>query len=162
MLHVPLDPTQLRFIPNYAWIGLTLTVSTKNTEYYVTFNTSTRDTPVALLQEYMNFTGKSIRFLRVENTKEFTCPVMVDLCNASNIILQVVVSYNQLMQARVEGVIGICKQHSRVALAVDHAPARFWPADLKNFRYNLHFLWSPKGSKIQTSTSHDRLLPAFA
>jgi hypothetical protein len=34
----------------------------KNTEYYVTFNTSTRDSPVALLQEYINFTGKPIRF----------------------------------------------------------------------------------------------------
>ena len=43
---------------------------------------------------------------------------MVDLCNANNIILQVVVSYNHLMQARVEGAIGICKQHTRVALAV--------------------------------------------
>jgi hypothetical protein len=59
----------------------------KNTEYYVTFNTATRDSPVALLQEYINFTGKPIRFLRVDNAKEFTCPAMVDLCNANNIIL---------------------------------------------------------------------------
>ena len=44
----------------------------KNTEYYVTFNTSTRDTPVTLLQGYMNFTDKPIRFLRVDNAKEFT------------------------------------------------------------------------------------------
>ena len=73
----------------------------------------------------MNFTGKPIRFLRVDNAKEFTCPAMVDLCNANNIILQVVVSYNHLMQARVEGAIGICKQHTRVSLAVAHAPARF-------------------------------------
>jgi hypothetical protein len=97
----------------------------KNTEYYVTFNTATRDSPVALLQEYINFTGKPIRFLRVDNAKEFTCPGRVDLCNANNIILQVVVSYNHLMQARVEGAIGICKQHTRVALAVEHAPTRF-------------------------------------
>ena len=82
----------------------------KNTEYCVKFNTPTRDTPVTLLQEYMNVTGKTIRFLRVDNAKEFTCPAMVDLCNANNIILQVVVSYNHLMQARVEGVIGLCKQ----------------------------------------------------
>ena len=79
---------------------------------------------MALLQEYMNFTDKPIRFLRVDNAKEFTCPVMVDLCN-TNIILQVVVSFNHLMQARVEGAIGICKQHTRVSLAVVHAPARF-------------------------------------
>ena len=44
----------------------------KNTEYYVTFNTTTRDSPVDLLQEYINFTGKPIRFLRVDNAKEFT------------------------------------------------------------------------------------------
>jgi hypothetical protein len=73
---------------------------------------------VSLLQEY--FTGKPIRFLRVDNAKEFTCPAMVDLDNANNIILQVVVSYNHLMQALVEGAIGICKQHTRVALAVAH------------------------------------------
>ena len=55
-----------------------------------TSNTATRDSPVALLQEYItlhDFTGKPIRFLRVDNAKEFTCPVMVDLCNANNIIL---------------------------------------------------------------------------
>jgi hypothetical protein len=43
----------------------------------------------------------SIRFLRVDNAKEFTCPAMVDLCNANNIILQVVVSYKHLMQKKV-------------------------------------------------------------
>ena len=75
----------------------------------------------------MNFTGKPIRFLRVDDAKEFTCPAMVDFCNANNIILQVVVSYNHLVQTRVEGDIGICKQHTRVSvsLAVVHAPARF-------------------------------------
>ena len=56
----------------------------KNTEYYVTLNTPTRDTPVTLLQEYMNFTDKPIRFLRVDNASEFTWPVMVDFCNANN------------------------------------------------------------------------------
>ena len=79
-----------------------------------TFNTPTRDTPVTLLQEYMNFTGKTLCFLRVDNAKEFTCPDMVDFCNDNNIILQVVVSFNHLMQDRVEGVIDICKQHTRV------------------------------------------------
>ena len=64
----------------------------KNTEFYLTFNTSTRDTPVTLLQKYMNFTGKSIRFLRVDNAKEFTCPTMVDFCSDNNIILQVALS----------------------------------------------------------------------
>jgi hypothetical protein len=123
----------------------------KNTEYYVTFNTPTRDTPVALLQEYMNFTGKPIRFLSVDNPKEFTCPVMVDFYNANNIILQVVVSYNHLMQARVEGAIGICKQHTRVALAVAHAPARFWPAALTDFGHKRNFSWSSKGAKGQIS-----------
>ena len=99
----------------------------------------------------MNFTGKPIRFLRVDSAKEFTCPAMVDLCNANNIILQVVVSYNHLMQARVEGAIGICKQHTRVALAVAHAPSRFWPAALTDFRHKRNFSWSSKGAKGQIS-----------
>ncbi len=101
---------------------------------YVTFNTTTRESPVTLFQEYMNFPDKTIRFLHVDNAKEFTCPVMVDLCNANNIILQVVVSYNHLMQDRVEGDIGICRQHTRVALPVTHSPVR----------------------------THERLSPAFA
>jgi hypothetical protein len=84
---------------------------------------------------------------------------MVDLCNANNIILQVVLSYNHLMQARVEGAIGICKQHTRVSLA---APARFCPDALTDFRHKCNFLWSSKGAKGQTSTAHERLLPAFA
>ncbi len=76
----------------------------KNTEYYVNFNTTTRDSPVDLLQD------------------------------------------NHLMQARVEGAIGICKQHTRVALAVAHAPVRFWPAVLTDFRHKRNFLWSSAGA----------------
>jgi hypothetical protein len=87
---------------------------------------------------------------------------MVDFCNVNNIILQVVVSYNHLIQARVEGGVGICKQHTRDSLAVVHAPARFWPAVLTDFRHKRNFLWSSKGAKGQTSTAHERLLPAFA
>ena len=87
---------------------------------------------------------------------------MVDLCNANNIILQVVVSYNHLMQARVEGDIGICKQHTRVSLTVTHTPVRFWSDTLRNFRHKRNFLWSSKGAKGQTSTAHERLLPVFA
>jgi hypothetical protein len=109
----------------------------------------------------INFTGKPIRFLRVDNAKEFTYPAMVNLCNANNIILQVVVSYNHLMQARVEGAIGICKQHTRVALAVTNAPARFWPVVLTDFRHKRKFLWSSEGAKGKVSTAHERLGPAF-
>jgi hypothetical protein len=72
----------------------------------------------------MNFTGKSILFLRVDNDKESTSHVMVDFCNDNNIILQSVVSYNHLIQDRVEGAIGICKKHTRVALAVAYVPAQ--------------------------------------
>jgi hypothetical protein len=117
---------------------------------------------VDLLQEYINFTSSPIRFLRVDNAKEFTCPVMVNLCNVNNIILQVVVSYDHLMQARVEGAIGICKQHTRVALAVVHVPVRFWPAVLTDFRHKRNFLWSSVGDKGHISTAHERLGPAFA
>ncbi len=116
----------------------------KNTEFYGTFNTPIRDTFVVLFQEYMNFTGKSIRFLRVDNTKEFTCPVMVDFCDHNNIILQDVVSYNHIMQVRVEGDIGICKQHTRVTWSVSHVPVRFWTDTLTDFRHKRNFRWSFK------------------
>jgi hypothetical protein len=173
VLHLLSDQTPPRLILISAWVGAMLAVWAEmgNSIFFCWLTrilniTSllirlTRDPPVALLQEYINFTGKPIRFLRVHTAKEFTCPAMVDLCNANNIILQVVVSYKHLVQARVEGAIGICKQHTRVALAVANAPVRFLPAALTDFRHTRNFLWSSKGAKGQISTSHERLSPVF-
>jgi hypothetical protein len=53
---------------------------TRILKFYDSFNTLTRETPVALLQDYMTFTAKPIRILRVDNAKEFTCPAMVAFC----------------------------------------------------------------------------------
>jgi hypothetical protein len=50
----------------------------------------------------------------------------------------------------VEGDIGICRQHSRVALPVTHAPARFWSAVLTDYRHKRNFSWSSTGDKEKT------------
>jgi hypothetical protein len=146
VLHVLSDQSPPQLILISGWIGAMLAVSadigrsiffcwlTRILNITSLLIRLTRDTPVTLFQEYMNFTGKPIHFLRVHTAKEFTCPTMVDLCNANNIILQVVVSYKHLMQARVQGAIGICKQHTRVALTVANTPVRFLPVALTDFR----------------------------
>jgi hypothetical protein len=48
------------------------------------------------------------------------------------------------MQARVDGAIGISKQHTCIALAVAHVSARFWPGCSHGF------------------STHERLSRAFA
>jgi len=61
---------------------------------------------VELLGQYVVTTGRKPRYLRVDNAKEFTSQDMVDYCQENDIILQPVVAYNLIMQARVEGAIG--------------------------------------------------------
>ena len=53
---------------------------------------------------------------------------MVAFCNTNNIILQVVVSNNHLMQARVDGAIGISKL--KVYLHSDSATPSVWMFDM--------------------------------
>ena len=43
----------------------------KTTEYVSIYNTKTRSSPLALLKEYLTFTGKKIRYLRMDMPKNF-------------------------------------------------------------------------------------------
>ena len=62
--------------------------------------------------------------LRVDGAKEFVGSKMKDFCHLHHITLQIVTSYSHTMQERVEGAIGIIKQHSRIALSTSNAPTR--------------------------------------
>ena len=79
-----------------------LLILDKGTEYWATYPTKTRSSPLVPLKQYINTTGRKPRYLRVDNAKEFTSSGMVDYCHDNNIILQPVVAYNHTMQCRVE------------------------------------------------------------
>jgi len=48
-----------------------LLVMDKGTEYFVSFPTKTRASPPALLKQFVTFTGRKIRYLRIDGAKEF-------------------------------------------------------------------------------------------
>ena len=83
----------------------------KTTEYVSVYNTKTRSNPLALLKEYLTFTGKKIRYLRMDNAKEFHSEEMLVFCRDNGIIIQPVVAYNHTAMCRVESYIGVTKSH---------------------------------------------------
>ena len=101
-----------------------LMILDKGTEDWATYPSKTRGTgtPVELLKQYITTTGRTPRYLRIDNAREFTSQEMVDFCSDNNIILQPVVAYNHTVQARVEGAIGCSKQHSQVDLVCANMP----------------------------------------
>ena len=103
-----------------------LVVVDKGTEHVVTFNTKTRSDPVDLLANYLTITKRVPKFLRVDGAKEFVGAKMKAFCHLHNITLQIVTSYSHTMQARVEGAIGIIKQHSRIALSTANSPTVYF------------------------------------
>jgi len=102
-----------------------LLVMDKGTEYFVSFPTKTRAFPLALLKQFVTFTGRKIRYLRIDGAQEFQSDEIKEYCADNDVVLQLVVSYNRTMQARVEGVIGCVKQHSRTSLLHANKPTRF-------------------------------------
>jgi len=69
-------------------------------------NTRATGTRVELLKQFITTTGRTPRYLRTDNAKEFTSQELVDFCSDHSIILQPAVTCNHTMQARVEGAIG--------------------------------------------------------
>ena len=78
----------------------------KGTEYFVSFPTKTRASPLALLKQFVTLTGRKIRFLRIDGAKEFQSEEIRQYCADNDVVLQLVVAYNHTMKAHVEGVIG--------------------------------------------------------
>jgi len=63
----------------------------KGTEYFVSFPTKTRASPLALLKQFVTFTGRKIRYLRIDGAKEFQSNEIKEYCANNNVVLQVVV-----------------------------------------------------------------------
>ncbi len=139
-----------------------MVVVDKGTEHVVTFNTKTRSDPVDLLADYITITKRVPKFLRVDGAKEFVGAKMKAFCHLHNITLQIVTSYSHTMQARVEGAIGIIKQHSRIALSTANVPTRFWPYATTDFVYKRNFLWCSPDRNGLLSTPQARLQSTFA
>ena len=74
--------------------------------------TKTRALHLALLKQFVTFTGRKIQHLRIDGAKIFQSEEIVDLCAEKDLVFQLVVAYNHTMHARVEGAIGCIKQHS--------------------------------------------------
>ena len=64
------------------------------TEYFVSFPDKTRASPLALLKQFVTFTGRAIRYLRIDGAKEFQSDEIKEYCADNNVVLQLVVAYN--------------------------------------------------------------------
>jgi len=87
----------------------------KGTEYFVSFPTKTRASPLAFLKQFVTFTGRKMRCLQIDSAKEFQSDEIKEYCADNDVVLQLVVAYNHTIQARVEGAIGCVKQHNRTS-----------------------------------------------
>ena len=89
-----------------------LLVMDKGTKYFVSFPTKTRASPLALLKQFVTLTGRNICYLRTDGSKEFESEEIKECCAENDVLLQLVVTYNHTIQARVEGAIGCVTQCS--------------------------------------------------
>jgi len=119
-----------------------LLVMDKGTEYFVSFPTKTCASPLALLKQFVTFTGRKIHYLRIDGAKEFQSDEIKEYCAGNDVVLQLVVAHNHTMQARVEDAIGCVKQHSRTSLLHANKPTRFWDDATKDFSKKKVYLWA--------------------
>jgi len=90
----------------------------KGTEYFVSFPTKTRASPLALPKQFVTFTGRKIRYLQMDGAKEFQSDEIEEYCADNDVVIQLelVVVYNHTIQARVKGAIACVKQYNRTSL----------------------------------------------
>jgi len=136
-----------------------LLVMDKGTEYFVSFPTKTRASPLALLKQFVTFSGRNICYLRINGAKEFQCDEIKENCAGNDVVLQQVVAYNHTMQARVEGAIGCVKQHSRTSFLHDnkHTRARFWDDATKDFSIKKVYLWASPDARGKLQAPYNRM-----
>ena len=114
-----------------------------------------------LLRVYINTTGKTPRYPRVDGVKEFVSDEMVDFCTSEKIFLQVVVAYNH--NASPSGRIYRIRQAAH--LGIDTRRRRTharWPQATTEFVTKNNYLWHSADSDGLLTTAHQRMQPAFA
>jgi len=117
------DACSLGCLPNLNWYFLL--VMDKGTEYFISFSTKNRASPIVPLKQFVTLTDKKICYLRIDGAKEFQSHEIKEYCAENDVVLQLVVAYNYTMQARVKDAIGCVKQHSRMSLLHADRPTRF-------------------------------------
>jgi len=138
-----------------------LLVMDKGTEYFVSFPTKTRASPLVLLNQFVTLTGRKIRSLRIDSAKGFQSDEVKEYCADNDVVLQLVVAHNHTMQARVEGSIVCVKQHSITSLLHANKPTRFWDDATKDFSIKKVYLWASQDTSGKLQTPLDRMQPAF-
>ena len=138
-----------------------LLVTDKGTEYFVSFPNKTRASSLALLKQFVTLTGRKIRCLRIDGAKEFQSDEIKEHCAENDVLLQLVVAYNQTMKARVEDAMGCVKQHSRTSSLHANKPICVWDEATKDFRIKKVYIWASPDTRSKLETPHDRMQPAF-
>jgi len=133
----------------------------KGTEYFVSFPAKTRASSLALLKQFVIFTGRKIRYLLIDGATEYQSDHIKEYCSDNDVVLQLVVAYNHTMQARLVGAIGCIKQHSQTSLLHANKPTRFWDDATKDFGINKVYLWATTDTRGKLQIPHDRMEPAF-
>jgi hypothetical protein len=113
----------------------------KTIEYVSLYTTKTRSNPLALLKEYLTFTGRKIRYLRMDNVKEFHSEEMLAFCRDNGIIIQSVIAHNHAGMWRVESYIGVVKSLGRVGMLNASVPLRFHGDAVLDFCIKWNFTW---------------------
>jgi len=62
-----------------------LLVMDKGTEYFVSFPTKTRASPLALLKQFVTFTGRKIRYVRIDSAKKFQSDENKECCAVNDV-----------------------------------------------------------------------------
>ena len=105
-------------------------------------------TPVELLKQYITTTGRTPRYLRIDNAKEFTSQEMVDFCNENDIILQHVVCL--LAEA------GIPHLYITQNLQLAQLRFRLHSSPLATIQHFLWQLWQPCNTLESCAPQHTR------
>jgi len=138
-----------------------LLVMDKGTEYFVSFPTKTRASPLALLKQFVTLTGRKICYLRIDCAKKIQSDEFKEFCSENDVVFQLVVAYNHMMEARVEGAIGCVKQHSRTSWFHANKPTRFWDDATIDFSIKKVDLRASPDTRGKLQTPHDCMQPAF-
>jgi len=126
----------------------------KGTEYFVSFPTKTRASPLALLKQFVTLTGRKIHYLRIDSAKEFQSDEINEYCTENDVVLQLLVEHHHTIQVHVEGAIGCVKQHCPTSLLHANKPTRFWDDTTKDLSIKKVYLWASRDTRGKLQTPH--------
>jgi len=104
-----------------------------------------RQSPEALIDEFLRFTNVKVDKIRMDDAGEFTkSESFLRWCANRGIVICPTAGYNHTMQARAENAVRITKEHIRCLLKTANMPHQFWPWALTQFCRIFNY-WPSKG-----------------